>query len=1371
MKKRSLVIIALVLMMVVSLGSCSMPEWLGQLIVPYAPAVELTDAALETEKIIDFANGADRSVLFESDGWSNGDVFNVVWRDHNVYYENGIMRLGITEEKDSAWLNDAEVEFNYTAGEARTQNYYGYGDYEVSMKPSANPGTASTFFICTGPYDLKDGEPNPHDEIDIEFLGKDTTHVQFNFFVNGKGGNEYMYDLGFDASKEFHTYGFRWTENSITWFVDGEPVYKVTTDKSVTAASNLRVVDVLPSTAGRILSNYWCGNERAWGWMGRYSGETKDNGTQYQWIATSAEGAPLNPPVEPPVGGDDTEINWAEIDPIAPEFPDAAPYDVTVEGNKATVAYTDVSGSAYMPIELDVTDAVAGKNYVSMKVTNNGTETVNVRVNMFDPTLTGNNKATNISATMNGEGVRTDLEWGGSFFDIPAGETAELVVHFGVGGVKLQLMIDSSRNDTTLRSGNITVEDIKFAAVGEVEAPHKCEDLDEDGKCDGCGEDMPTTPPPAPADPESGDLTVVIGGTEVQLGGNITDGYGVHANDEDGTIKVVYTNITTNTYENIWAAIATIAEGKTQVSLKIKNNGTETAYITVKLETSSAAALMEGKMEIPAGEEHEFTHSFSGAADKLYFFIDSGWSNATTTHAGEVVISDIAFSGEATEEPDPDPTPDTGLQLNFWTSSNDYTVNGNNIKYNGAGNSYSCAGSADIATHAAGKNTFTVTITNNGTAASRVRIDIQGTNTVGNHAVLNTGATGGDVWTDAEWGGSTVTVAAGESVTLVITYDIYTDRGAVTNLVVFVDSGRGDAETYNSDVTLSGMAFSGEAVAPHTCMCPCADCGKCTDADCLDAACAEKCEGHATVEMKTLAITFGSNGNYKTPVDMVDLTNVYIGDNGGDNAQVKQGYILVHLPAGSKLTINGYPNYTVYNIDGGELITDTTYVYTAEEAVTIRINADPEAQGKNYFYSLVIEYPKADAPVDPDPVEPVEMETLEITFGSNGNYKTPVDMVDLTNVYIGDNGGNNAQVKQGYITVYLPAGSKLTINGYPSYTAYNINGGSLITDTTYVYTAEEAETVRINADPEAQGHNYFYSLVIEYPKTEEPAPELPEVPTDGGYVKFEGNLEAYTVITESEYANVIQVTYSEISDNTYKNINTWIKDKADGNNTFSITIRNNGTATVYITVKLETADAVQVTENKMEIPAGQLGTLTTEYSGEAAKLFLFIDSGWSETTATHAGDITIAGIKFTLTEDPAPVIPTGEYLKYTGNDCYTLHSEQEYTNSIGVTYSAVSDNSYQNVNTWIQDKAAGKTTLSLYITNNGTETVNITVKLENGAGGAAEVKATIEAGKTAEVTLAYDFAPDLLYFFIDSGWSETTASHAGDITIAGVEFK
>ena len=300
MKKRILSVAALTLVTVMALTSCGVVNGVRDFFTNiFNPPVDIEAAELNAQKIIDFTNGANPDVLFESDGWTNGDVFNVVWKKSNVKYENGLMKLGITKEKATAWLDDAQVEFDYTAGEARTQNYYGYGDYEVSMKPSANPGTASTFFTCTGNYDTKYqvdaegnlvydadgkliGSPNPHDEIDIEFLGNDTTHVQFNFFVDGKGGNEYMYDLGFDASEGFHEYGFRWTANSITWFVDNEPVYMVTTDTSVKEASNVRIVEKIPSTAGRILSNYWCGNKDAWGWMGQYQCNVKDNGTEYQ---------------------------------------------------------------------------------------------------------------------------------------------------------------------------------------------------------------------------------------------------------------------------------------------------------------------------------------------------------------------------------------------------------------------------------------------------------------------------------------------------------------------------------------------------------------------------------------------------------------------------------------------------------------------------------------------------------------------------------------------------------------------------------------------------------------------------------------------------------------------------------------------------------------------------------------------------------------------------------------------------------------------------------------------------------------------------------------------------------------------------------
>ncbi len=168
-----------------------------------------------------------------SDGWTNGSMFNVDWRAENCTFENGKMQLIIDNDPEGG-------EIPYTGGEFRSKNFYGYGRYEVSMKAIKNDGVVSSFFTYTGPSDN-----NPWDEIDVEILGKDTTKVQFNYFTNGEGGHEYLYDLGFDASEGFHTYAFEWYSDKIVWYVDGKEAH--------TASENI------PSTPGKIMMNAWCG--------------------------------------------------------------------------------------------------------------------------------------------------------------------------------------------------------------------------------------------------------------------------------------------------------------------------------------------------------------------------------------------------------------------------------------------------------------------------------------------------------------------------------------------------------------------------------------------------------------------------------------------------------------------------------------------------------------------------------------------------------------------------------------------------------------------------------------------------------------------------------------------------------------------------------------------------------------------------------------------------------------------------------------------------------------------------------------------------------------------------------------------------------
>ena len=206
----------------------------------------------------DFSKGMDDVKWMISNGWSNGNMFNCTWKSDNAKFEDGLLKLRI----DKMWDD------SYSGGEFRTNDFYGYGLYEVSMKPIKNKGVVSSFFTYTGPSD-----GNPWDEIDIEFLGKDTTKVQFNYFTNGKGNHEKLYDLDFDATEEFHTYGFRWAKDSITWYVDGKEVHKADKD--------------IPVTPSKIMMNVWNGIGVD-SWLGKYDGTTPLT-AEYQWARFTAE--------------------------------------------------------------------------------------------------------------------------------------------------------------------------------------------------------------------------------------------------------------------------------------------------------------------------------------------------------------------------------------------------------------------------------------------------------------------------------------------------------------------------------------------------------------------------------------------------------------------------------------------------------------------------------------------------------------------------------------------------------------------------------------------------------------------------------------------------------------------------------------------------------------------------------------------------------------------------------------------------------------------------------------------------------------------------------------------------------------------------
>lgn len=140
----------------------------------------------------------------------------------------------------------------HTGAEMHTNGVHHYGRYEVVMTPAKGSGLVSSFFTWTGPQN-----GTPKDEIDIEFVGSDTTRVQINYFTGGKNYHGAWIDLPYDAADQPQLYAFEWDPDEIRWYVGDQMVYRADGSKLA-----------IPTHAGSVIFNLWAGHPRLAGWTG-----------------------------------------------------------------------------------------------------------------------------------------------------------------------------------------------------------------------------------------------------------------------------------------------------------------------------------------------------------------------------------------------------------------------------------------------------------------------------------------------------------------------------------------------------------------------------------------------------------------------------------------------------------------------------------------------------------------------------------------------------------------------------------------------------------------------------------------------------------------------------------------------------------------------------------------------------------------------------------------------------------------------------------------------------------------------------------------------------------------------------------------------
>ena len=190
----------------------------------------------------------ERFKSFDPQNWSIANYtfknphFDTDWSTKQVTINNGLT-LSLTPQQGR--------ENRYVGGSLRRNTPTGFGRYQVIMQPLRGAGVVTGFFTYTGPsYGTR------HDEIDIEFLGKNTRQIHLALFVDGKMWNKFI-DLDFDAADAPRAYAFEWGDDFVRWYVGDTLIYERTTSDGP-----------IPSVNGRLFANIWAADPSIKSWSG-----------------------------------------------------------------------------------------------------------------------------------------------------------------------------------------------------------------------------------------------------------------------------------------------------------------------------------------------------------------------------------------------------------------------------------------------------------------------------------------------------------------------------------------------------------------------------------------------------------------------------------------------------------------------------------------------------------------------------------------------------------------------------------------------------------------------------------------------------------------------------------------------------------------------------------------------------------------------------------------------------------------------------------------------------------------------------------------------------------------------------------------------
>tara|TARA_R110002020_G_scaffold26217_3_gene84784 strand:- start:602 stop:1369 length:768 start_codon:yes stop_codon:yes gene_type:complete len=181
-------------------------------------------------------------------GWHVADyrfthpMFDTDWSAGQIGLDKGLT-LSLDPQKGQA--------NRFVGGSIRREEVSHFGRYEVTLRAARGAGLVTGFFTYTGPH-----YGTRHDEIDIEFLGRDTTQLHAAWFVDGEL-TEHFIDLGFDAAARMETYAFEWYPDRLRWFAGERLIFE-----------HHAADGAIPTVPGRLFLNLWAADPSIANWAG-----------------------------------------------------------------------------------------------------------------------------------------------------------------------------------------------------------------------------------------------------------------------------------------------------------------------------------------------------------------------------------------------------------------------------------------------------------------------------------------------------------------------------------------------------------------------------------------------------------------------------------------------------------------------------------------------------------------------------------------------------------------------------------------------------------------------------------------------------------------------------------------------------------------------------------------------------------------------------------------------------------------------------------------------------------------------------------------------------------------------------------------------